>query len=74
MTITRSRPTMEAVISVSVTTALIKNVEIQLGLIERKRSAQAVDNKEGSNTGQHSQSAVGSNIADLEQLVQSATA
>jgi hypothetical protein len=37
----------EVVISVSVTTTLIKNVEFQLGLIERKRSAQVVDNKKG---------------------------
>ncbi len=36
-------------VSVSVTTTPIKNVESQLGLIERKRSAQVVDNKEGSN-------------------------
>jgi len=39
----------EVVTSVSVTTRLIENVEAQLGLIERKRSAQVVDNKEGSN-------------------------
>src|SRR5207248_2293224 len=57
----------------SVTTTLIKNVETQLGLIEHKRSAQVVDNKEGSNTVQHSESTVGSNIAYVEQLVQSAT-
>jgi len=40
----------EVVISVSVTATLIKDVEPQLGLIERKRRAQVVDNKKGSNT------------------------
>src|ERR1700674_2897658 len=64
----------EVVISVSVTTTLIKNVEPQLGLIERKRSAQVVDNKKGSNTVQHSESAADSNISYVEQLVQLATA
>jgi hypothetical protein len=64
----------EVVISVSVTTTLIKNVEPQLGLIKRKRSAQVVDNKKGSNTVQHSESAVDSNISCVEQLVQLATA
>ena len=53
----------EVVISVSVTTTLMKNVEPQLGLIERKRSVQVVDNKKGSNTVQHSKSAVPPNIA-----------
>jgi len=33
------------VVSISVTTTLMKNVEPQLGLIERKRSAQVVDDK-----------------------------
>src|SRR5438094_4103171 len=46
------------VVCVSVASSLITNVESQLGLIERKRSAQVVDNKKGSNTIQHGESAV----------------
>jgi hypothetical protein len=61
------------VISASLATAFIKNVEPQLGLIVRKRSAQVVDNKKGSDTVQHSESALDSNIAYVEQIVQSAT-
>src|SRR5438067_609745 len=44
----------EVIILVSVTSALITNVEPQPGLIERKRSAQVIDNKKRSNTVQHS--------------------
>jgi hypothetical protein len=51
------------VISGSVASAFIENVEPQLGLIERKRSGQVVDNKKGSNRIQHSATALGSNIA-----------
>ena len=64
----------EVIICVSVATTLMKNVETQLGLIERKRSAQVVDNEEGSNTVQHSESTVGSNIAHPQQFVQPLTA
>ena len=51
------------VVCVSVASSLITNVESQLGLIERKRSAQVVDNKKGSNTVQHGESAVDSKTA-----------
>jgi hypothetical protein len=61
----------EVVVSVSVTTTPIKNVETQLGPIERKRSAQVLDNKEGSDTVQHSENTAGSNIPDVERFVQS---
>jgi hypothetical protein len=64
----------EVVISVSVTTSPIKNFETQLGPIERERSVQVVDNKERSDTVQHSESTLGSNIAYVERFVQSATA
>jgi hypothetical protein len=46
------------VVSVLVATTLMKNVEPQLGLIERKRRAQVVDDKRGSRTLQHSERAV----------------
>jgi hypothetical protein len=46
------------VVCVSVASSLITNVESQLGLIERKRSAQVVDNKKGRNTVQHGESTV----------------
>src|SRR4029077_4838770 len=42
------------VISGSIASALIANVKPQLGLVERKRSGQVVDNKKGSNRVQHS--------------------
>ena len=58
------------VVAVSVTTTLMKNVEPQLALIERKRRAQVVDNKRGSRTLQHSERAVDCNIAYAERLVQ----
>ena len=45
---------------VSVASSLITNVEPQLGLVERKRSAQVVDNKKGSNTVQHGEGTVDS--------------
>src|SRR5262249_50535259 len=53
----------EIVVCVSVASSLITNVEAQLGLIERKRSGQIVDNKKGSDTVQHSESALESKIA-----------
>src|SRR5262249_22257319 len=53
----------EEVGSLSVTSSLITNVEPQLGLIERKRSGEVVDNKKGRNTVQHSESAGTPNIA-----------
>ena len=53
----------EEVISGSVASAFISNVKPQLGLVERKRSGQVVDNKKGSNRIQHSVTAVGSNIS-----------
>jgi hypothetical protein len=46
------------VISGSVASAFIENVEPQLGLIEGKRSGEVVDNKERSNRVQHSETAV----------------
>jgi len=46
-----------------VTASLVANVESQLGLVERNRGVQVVDNKEGSNTVQHSVTA-----ADLEYI------
>ena len=52
----------EVVICVSVASSLITDVEPQLGLIKRKRGAQVVDNKKGSNAVQHGESAVGSEI------------
>src|SRR5208282_363085 len=58
------------VVAVSVTTALMKDVEPQLGLIECKRRAQIVDDKRGSRTLQHSERAVGCNIAYAERVVQ----
>ena len=58
------------VVSVSVTTTLTKNVEPQLGLIERKRRAQVVDDKRGSRTLQHSEAAEDPKIAYVERLVQ----
>src|SRR5438270_5742966 len=51
------------VVSFSVAAALITNVKPQLGLVERKRSGQVVDNKKGSDSVQHSETAVSSNIA-----------
>jgi hypothetical protein len=54
----------------SVSTTLMKNFEPQLGLIERKRRAQVVDDKRGSRTFQHSERAVDRNIAYAEHLVQ----
>ena len=51
------------VVCVSVASSLITNVESQLGLIERKRSAQVVDNKKGSNTVEHGESTVDSKTA-----------
>ena len=59
-----------APVSVLVATTLMKNVEPQLGLIERKRRAQVVDDKRGSRTLQHSERAVDWNIAYVEHLVQ----
>src|SRR5215813_7426655 len=56
----------EVVIFVAVTSALITNVKPQLGLVERKRSAQVVDNKKGHNIVQHSDTAVDSNINLLQ--------
>ena len=53
----------EEVISGSIASALIANLKPQLGLVERKRGGQVVDNKERSNRVQHSATAVGSNIA-----------
>ena len=53
----------EEVISGSIASALIANVKPQLGLVERKRSGQVVDNKKGSNRVQHSAIAVVSNMA-----------
>jgi hypothetical protein len=58
------------VVSVSVATTLMKNVEPQLGLIERKRRAQIVDDKRGSRTFQHSEHSVDWNIAHAEHVVQ----
>jgi hypothetical protein len=58
------------VVSDSVTTTLMKNFEPQLGLIERKRRAQVVDDKRGSRTFQHSERAVDWNITQAEHLVQ----
>jgi hypothetical protein len=52
----------EEIISGSVASALIPNLKPQLGLVERKRSGQVVDNKKGSNRVQHSATAVDSNI------------
>src|SRR5438270_3315432 len=49
----------EEVISGSIASALIADVKPQLGLVERKRSGQVVDNKKGSNRVQHSATAVG---------------
>jgi len=46
------------VVSVFVATTLMKNVEPQLGLIERKCRAQVVDDKRWSRTVQHSERAV----------------
>ena len=53
----------EEVISGSVASALIANVEPQLGLVEGKRSGQVVDDEKGSSSGQHSESSVDPNIA-----------
>src|SRR5215467_15067517 len=53
----------EILVCLSVASSLIANVESQLGLIERKRSRQIVDNEKGSNTVQHGESAVDSKIA-----------
>lgn len=58
------------VVSVAITTALMKNVEPQLGLIERKCRAQIVDDKRGSRTFQHSEDAADSKITYAEHLVQ----
>jgi hypothetical protein len=48
----------------------MKNVEPQLGLIERQRSAQVVDDKRGNRTFQHSEAAADSKIAYVERFVQ----
>src|SRR5689334_7190446 len=61
------------VASLAVTSALIANVEPQLGLIKSKRCAQIIDNKKGSNTVQHSEAPEYSNIAFVGQPVQLAT-
>lgn len=58
------------VVAVSVTTTLMKNVEPQLALIERKCRAQVVDDERGSRTLQHSERAADCNIAHAEHLVQ----
>src|SRR4051794_2139921 len=44
----------EEVISGSIASALIADLKPQLGLVERKRGGQVVDNKKGSNRVQHS--------------------
>src|SRR5258708_12460024 len=56
------------VVSVSVTTTLMKNVEPQLGLIERQRSAQVVDDKRRSRTFQHTKPPADPKIASLKRF------
>jgi hypothetical protein len=48
----------KVVSSVSFTPAFMANVESQLGLVERKRSVQIVDNEKGGDTVQHIGSAI----------------
>src|SRR5215470_11944155 len=60
----------EEVFSDSVSSAFVANFKAQLGLIERKRIGQVVDNKKGSHTVQHCRSTMDWNIACVEELRQ----